>query len=73
VTCCEAPYDPRSYGPADYPDGNGSPGSEVVTLAREKIDVVADEEGERESEDETNHPAELCHLSSVRLSDEAFK
>jgi hypothetical protein len=50
VTSGEAPYEARSHGPAHYPDGKGDRGSEVVALARQKIDVVADVEGERRTE-----------------------
>jgi len=42
-------------------------------LARGPLDVVAEIENERDPEDGTDDAAELCHIASVRLCEDAFK
>jgi hypothetical protein len=65
--------DARSQHPADHPRRDRGRVSRVVTLIREPIDVVADEEGERDREDGSDEAAELRHAWRVRPRERTLK
>jgi hypothetical protein len=61
----KAPCDARSHHPAAHPSRNSDRISDEVTLARDPIDLVADDEDGQEGEYSSDDAGELDHALSV--------